>query len=117
MQIHCEVVARDSPSHYWDLAAANTEHLLVHYNQEWVFRILLVTLRHMYQNNWLYGCATCLISDPPSTDQSGNNAQLIQAIDGDIGVKETYERYHIASPFRVGVNKKRSKKAKAKTVR
>ena len=27
MQVHCEVVARGSPSHYWDLAAANKEHL------------------------------------------------------------------------------------------
>ena len=29
MQVHCEVVARDSPSHYWDLAAANTEHIVL----------------------------------------------------------------------------------------
>ena len=70
----------------------------IQYNREWVFRTLQVALRKLYQNNWLYVSATDLISDLPGPDQSGNIPKLIQAIGGDIGVKQMYERYHIKSP-------------------
>ena len=106
------------------------------YNREWVFRTLQVALRKLYQNHWMYVSATDLISDPPGPDQSGNIPKLIQAIGGDIGVKQMYERYHIKSPPElVSMNlclqsgnyahnlgktaqaKKESKNARAKTVK